>query len=346
MILIRQKWREHYGPGSWRMPVDAPLPLINMSNLPVHYEDSQDGIDVNGHALGNIGAEGGSGIVFGHSMQDPENVILLEEAMHKRPELYDGPCWEHWIRKIRRAIARTEMIRDTIGPRRVLAYANIALLQWDRPYSADPGWRPMSINQYYEEARLNPHIGLNMNLRATGEVAFGEAMACKIDRNRDRRWLRTFRDTCRLAAIPKTGQIGNGPNTGGLPTIPLNVQYSFHWGILAHADLCVARVLGEDPAEWVIDGMNSLENQAEYSYYGAQTMNAFLYSDNGVLVPATGPGQHGDPAFAWWSMNCACLAQMDPGVETFWKQRALKWGPIANTDEQSRKFTQHLRGIS
>jgi len=335
-MILRPNWRLNTGPGNFIMPVDPAFPL--MQGLPCHREDSQVGIDADGHDIGGIGDGGGTGIVFGNSSEDPENIILMEGVRHARLEYYN---WEHFVRQFQYAIYRTDMIRDTIGPRRVIQYANLARTFFSEtgPVFFGAGWYPDNIHQYHEAALHNPGVGLPWNIREIGWAGYIETMACKVDPNRSRAWLQMFLSTCEMAAIPGTGQLSSGPNTGGGPTVPVNVQYSFHWGICAHAAICAARVLHQLTPLWVIEGMEALDACSTQ----AGAVMSFLYSEGGILKVAQGSGQHTDPAYGWWTTNCAALAQAyDPS----WKPRAMKWFAPTGNPEQDRKFTLLYRGIA
>jgi hypothetical protein len=254
----------------------------------------------------------------------------MEHATQNRTEFYD---WEHWIRQIEYAWIRSRMIRDTIGPRRVVQYATLAGSFWNG-----------RLAQYHQLVNIQgAHKGLNVNLRELGWVAFGELLALQVDKNRSQTWLHSFLDLCNDIAFPATGQLCSGPNTGGDSMIPQNVQYTFHWSQCAWTTLQICAFLGKDPPQWVLDGMNSLEKQPGSDYYGQLSMPAFLYTNRASqLVPAVGPGQHPDPAFGWWSNLCATLAIWDKNQIV----RAAKWGPTVATDEQSRIETMLIRGLT
>ena len=156
-------------------------------------------------------------------------------------------------------------------------------------------------------------------------MLYGEVMACLVNPNRDRTFLIKVLDFLDLAAIPGSGQVGCGPNTGGGPLDQLNVQYGFHAGILIHAALCGVQLLGRAVPQWVIDNMNGMDALPSMDYYGRPAMMAFSYTVNGVLTPATGEGQHGDPACSFWSPNCVLLKQITG--DQSWLDRAPRWGP-------------------
>lgn len=340
---LRPNWRAAYGPLDMPMPNDGVGNPLVMPPFPAVHEDMEDCINADGtHGPVSTYSPGGSGICFGYSVQDPANVLLLESATNKRPEWYN---FEHWVRQFRYAIARTEMVRDTIGPRRVLQYANYAHSVYDErgPVYFGPGWIPNNIHQFHEQAILTPHVGCGANLRELGWVAYCEAMALKLDKNRPTDWADMFLDTCNLAAFPGTGQIGSSPNSGGEATTPVNVQYTFHWGILVHGALALCHRLKRSVPYWVLEGMQATMALPAMPYAGVPSMPSFTYSEGGVLKAATGPGQHGDPAFGWWSSNCAALYKITG--DAVWLDRALLYGPHTATDEQSRKFTMLRRGF-
>ncbi len=345
-LPIRPSWRLHYGPGNAKMPNDGPMPqLILQPPWPVQHEDFFDSVNQDG-TVGpvDVGGVGGSGICFGYANQDIDNVVLLDNGTYARHEWYN---WEHWIRQIRYTIARAEMTRDLHAWRRVIQYANHAKDYWDfNQVYMGAGWVPDNVNQYLAMALAEPHTGSPVNCRALGWVIYGEAMAHKIQPSRDRTFLLKCLQFLDTAAMHGSGQIGSGPNTGGDPLDQTNVQYAFHTGILIHGVLCACKQLGRDVPQWVIDSMNSLDSLQVMPYYGAPSMPAFSYTVNGKLLPATGIGQHGDPAFAHWSSNCVLLESMQPGVG--WLGRATRWGPVGYTpgDQFARYYSMLYRGAT
>jgi hypothetical protein len=345
-LPIKANWRQHFGPGGLKMPNDGHIPtMVLAAPWPVQHEDTYDSMNADGTAgPADVGGVGGSGICFGYANDDIANVVMLDDGTYARHDWYN---WEHWIRQIRYTIARSEMTRDLQAWRRIIQYANHAKDYWDMNQVYDgPGWVPDNVNQYLYLALKLPHTGSPVNCRALGWVIYGEAMAHKIHPSRDRTFLLKCLQFLDTAAMHGSGQIGAGPNTGGDPLDQTDVQYAFHTGILIHGVLCACKQLGRDIPQWVLDSMNGLDALPLMPYYGAPSMAAFSYTVNGELVAATGPGQHGDPAFAHWSSNCVLLDSMQPGA--LWLDRARRWGPTtyAPGDQVSRYYSMLYRGAT
>lgn len=360
-IALRPNWRHNVGPGSMPMPDDGTRPDLSGPYPQIH-EDSKDCINEDpanpGHdgdaGPENVGEGGGTGIVWGYSVEDPGNVVRLDAATHKRANWYNA---EHFVRQFRYALARADMTRDLQALRRVLEYANHHKQTLEGTgYSDDPGWIPGTWAQWWHQAQQHPGAALpgagipggSFNARVAGEAMFLEAAALKVNPTRSPAYARQMLDTLALAAIPGTGQIIRDANTGGGQLDSVDVQHIDHWGIAAQGALVICRRLALSAPRWVLDGMMSLQAQSAVDYGGSPSPVCFQHTVGGKLVAATGPGQQAAPAHGWYSSNCAVLARLtgDPA----WIARGEKFGPLpsdprAHTDEQVRKETMLMRGL-
>jgi hypothetical protein len=336
-VVLVPTWRESFGPLDMRMPDDGVGTPIGPDGI---HEDNDDCLNPDGTA-GPLepGNPGGTGIVFGYSVADLDNVLRLEAGTYNRPVKYD---WEHWIRQIRYSITAWEMTRDPLYARHVVQYWELAHEAWSERgevHLGDPGWIPMNIHQYHEMALANPHQGTPMNGRAAGWVAYNCAAAMSVT-TIDPAWAEMFLETCELAAIPGTGQVIVDDDYGAHP-IP--VQYSFHWAILAHGALALCHQMGRPVPDWIVTGMVAMANAPHMTYEGFPSPPSFMYTINGSFVPESSELQAGDPAHGWWSNNCAVLYRMTGSVQ--WLNMASMYGPTENYDEQSKKQTILIRGI-
>lgn len=335
--MVVLNWRNTFGPLDMPMPNDGEGHPISADGI---HEDTEDKLNPDGTwGPPQPYAPGGSGIVMGYSVNDVSNVIIAEEAVHKRPVKYD---WEHWIRQIRYAIAAWEMTRQPKYARRINEYWRMAKSSWSEtgPVSWDPSWVPQNIHQYHEMAKANPHTGVWMNLRAAGWIAYSCAMSMKVCPTGPA-WANMFLDTCELAAMPGTGQVVSADRYFH-PELP--IQYTFHWGILVHGTLALCHRLNRPIPQWIFDGMEAMYKLTPVDYGGHPSIPSYLYTSGGEFHVANIPEQHGDPAHGWWSTNCATLYWLtgDP----IWLTKATKFGPTVSVDEQSRKETMLMRGIT
>jgi hypothetical protein len=353
-IAIRPHWRDSATPLNLRMPTDPVPTLIDwQAALANHqhavHEDSEDCLNVDGTwGPAQVGDAGGSGIYFGYSTADADAVYVWDLAVHARTAWFN---YEHWLRQIRAAIVKAEMIRDLSGLRRVLEYANHALLQFNANDLGGPGYVPKNVNRWLQDAALAPHQGLlgdnaggSFNLRELGEVLYGEAAALKVNPQRDQTFARKCLALLSLAAMPGTGQIArNSTPSGNAGIDQSDTQQVFQWGLCVHGALAAAYVLGLQPDQWILDGLSALDalaGSAGFTYNGMPGPPQFVRTVNGVYVPATGPGQSGDPAYGYWSSNCVALSKWDASQVA----RATRWGPTVVADEQSRKLSLLYRG--
>jgi hypothetical protein len=192
---------------------------------------------------------------------------------------------------------------------------------------------------------LNPHEGLSINGRAAGWAFMLEAMALKIDRKRSRRYAEMALDTCELAAFLGTGQICSGVNTGGDTTDPVKVVYAFHQSTLAIGAAALAFQIGRTLPHWIREWADALYLQSPHDSYGSPSPLSFFYTDLDTckLVPATGPGQHPDPAGAWWSPLCVTIWRFNHDYRLL--ERARKFGPTDTGDAQSARYSMLYRGV-
>lgn len=347
---LRPNWRTHSTPFDMPMPDDGKGTPLHGAYPQVH-EDLQDCINEDGtHGPPNVGEGGGSGIVYGYSVADIDNVVRLEAATHARTDWYN---WEHWIRQIRYAIALSDMSRSLPAQRRVLEYANHARAEFDGDgYFYDgPGWTPSTFSQWLHQAQLHPHTALpgngipggSANLRVIGWLLYGEAAALKVHPARSPAFAKKGLDMLALAAVPQTGQLLRDANTGGGQLDQTDVQHTDHWAMCAMGAMACCKRLALPVPTWVTNGMLSLIDQPKPIYGGYPSMWCFQRTVNGVLVPATGPGQQPAPAHGWWSNLCAVQFWMTGNP--IWRERAPLFGPTKNLDEQSRKQTMLARGL-
>lgn len=340
-------WREDVGALSLKMPTDPPPTLTDFryalaNHMRAEHEDSGDVLNEDGTwGPPNVGAEGGSGIAFGYACSDSGAVLVAADAVHRRPVFYD---WEHWVRQIRYAIAAYDMTHDAKWKRRIIAYDNMARgTLSDDPTTIhlnDPSWIPFSLAQYGAMAQAGPHKGLPWNARAVGWIAYGHAMRLKVDPSAGGRWAQLLLDTCRLAAVQHTGQLVADSDYGKY-TRP--VQATFQWGILVHAVLALCYQCDQDVPQWIFNGMDAIQALPRLDYYGTMSPVKYAYTENGKLVAYDGPGQSGDPGFAYWSSNCVALAKLT-GDRDYWLRRAAKIGPTTNNSEDERKISMLYRG--
>lgn len=332
---MRPDFRIVHGPLSLTMPNDGDgKPLVNG----VH-EDDQDRLNPDGSVgPAAVGAEGGSGIVFGYSVGDIDNVRLMEAGVRRRAQPYDD---EHLVREFRYSHAAWEMTHETQYARRIVQIADAAHARWSETGPTYDGaeWTPQNVAQYLHMAN---HQGVPLNGRALGWVAWNEAMAMKVTRGRNPAFANAILDMCDKAACLGTGQVCAGANTGGGALNSDRVVYVFHQSILACGVLALCYRLGKPAPWWVVNWALTVGDMPVMAYYGAPSMPAFWYTQGDQLVQARGVGQHGDPAFGWHSSLCVCLWKVSGNP--IWLERAAKWGPTTVTDEQSRKFSMLLRG--
>lgn len=307
------------------------------------HEDDTDSLNDDGTwGPESVGAVGGSGIVFGYSVEDLAAVVVAEQAVHLRTAFYD---WEHWVRQTRYATAAWEMTHDRRYARRIVQYGEMAGAAFAFPgaISYGQGWTPFSISQYLDMAAKDPHNGIQgANLRQMGWLADSRAMQLKVTPNdpKVRSWIEGFLALCELAAMPGTGQLTRDMHVG---VVESDVQYTFHWAICAHAAMNCAYRLGKRVPRWVVAGMRALSELPVMDYYGSPSPPAFLRTVGGKFVLATGPAQDGDPAHGWWSTNCAALAR--DTKDSTWVTLAKRYGPQDKASEQARKESMLLRGL-
>jgi len=356
--VLRDQWRASYGPGDLPMPDDGahvPGSSVDWKEVAasphglgkVVHEDDEDCLNDDGSwgpddIPHDAGREGGSGVALGYSISDLDAVIVAERAVRLRSIRYD---WEHWVRQFRYALAAWEMTRERLYARRLVEYGELAVsLQGCPAYgevSYGHGYTPLNLSQLLDEAHNDPQRGLDkVNLRELAWIGYSRLCQMKAAPATPRDWAERFLELCAVAATPGTGQLTRDVRVGIDQSG--DVQYSFHWGLIAHTALCAAHRLGRRPPRWVVVGMHAMERLPVVDYYGSPSMPAFCYSVNGLLIPATGPGQDSDPAHGWWSSNCAALAMMTG--DKSWLARAARYGPQDKDSEQSRKESMLLRG--
>jgi len=341
-------FRERYGPLNLRMPVD-PWPsqtdfryaLANFLYAP--REDSQDALQTDGTwGPKAVGAESGTGVVLGHSTDDLDAVLVAAGAVRRREQFYD---WEHWLRQIRYCIAAWEMTHDPYWRDEIIFYDDLARATFtDHPAAYNPDlWgnsRPFTLTQFFKMAMARPHVALPWNLRAVGEIAYGHAMRLKVDPGYDTTWAETLLATCRMAAVPQTGQLCADDGNGAYSR---PVQYNFQWGLGLHGILALIHQTQRGVPAWIFNGMRAIRNLPRLEYYGYQSPVAFVYSEGGRLLPYEGPQQHGDPGFAYWSSNCVALHKITG--DRRWRSRAAEIGPTTANSEDERKSSMLLRGL-
>lgn len=295
----------------------------------------------------DVGAEGGSEIAFAGGMSNLQAVTVAARAKHNRKNWFNR---EHRCRQWIDDFDGWDMTHGREFGTRILEYADAELadLHGYGPQGVvsigTPENVPNNIHQYHEMAVIDPHSGSPMNGREAGWCFYLEAMALKVQPRRNRAYAEMALETCELAAFVGSGQICCGKNTGGGPLDQENVVYAFHQTILAIGASALAFRLDRGLPYWVLDWAESLWAQRKsYDYYGSPSSASFYHTQQMALVPATGPGQHGDPAFAWWSSLCVTIWRFTHNYE--WIERAKKWGPTTAADEQSRKFSMLYRGV-
>lgn len=338
-------WRQTYGPLSLPMPTDAPPTLADFAaaeanHQRLEHEDAEDCLNEDGsHGPPDVGAVGGSGISFGYSCSDLTAVRVLERAVVRRKQRYDG---EHHIRNIRYSIAAWEMTHEPLYARRLAWWDSIATgVMTDDPSTIhlnDPGWVPDTLAQFNAMAAQNPGRALPWNGRWIGWVAYGRAMRHKVDQRVSSKWGFTFLDTCSFAAILRTGQLIADTKYG---TFPIPVQYTFHWGILAHGAMAMCHQFKKPAPAWVLAGMKSILHLPVWDYGGSPSMPSYCYTKKGELVPIEHPLQGPDPAHGWWSSNCVALAKLG---HPEWLDVATKFGPTDAGSEQAKKESMLWRG--
>ncbi len=267
-------------------------------------------------------------------------MLVAAEAVRRRKDFYN---WEHWIRQIRYAIAAWEMTHNPRWAEEIIFYDDLAraALSDDPTTIGDVNSNnvPFSLAHYHAMAQARPHVALPWNLRAVGWIAYGYAMRLKVDPGCSHAWGRMLLDTCRLAAVPRTGQLCADAGNGAYNP---PCQYTFQWGLAAHGLLACCYQMQQEVPHWLICGMLSIYKLPRLDYYGFQSPVAFAYTLNGELVPLEGPQQHGDPGFAYWSSNCIALNKFFPGES--WIRRAKWIGPQTANSMDERRASMLLRG--
>lgn len=334
-------WRKSYGPLDLPMPTDPPPTLIDWSSIKqphgtIEHEDSEDRLNPDDTwGPPDVGAVGGSGISFGYSSSDLDAVMVAEAACFHRPQWYD---FGHWCRQIRYSIAAWEMTHEPRYFRHITAYGVYARSFWSEhgPVSYGQGWTPQNLAQYHDMATKG--IPQNGSFgREVGWVAWGEAMALKVNPRRDTTWLRMFKETCDLAANPKTGQIVHDTHAG---VDGDDLEYTFHASIRNIAYLAACYRLKLRPRKWLFNWYEAVHGQTPIDYGGNPAPPAFMHTVGGALVPATGPAAEGDPAHGWWSSFCVAMQKVaGKGIEG-----ATKFGPTDAGSEQAKKESMLWRG--
>jgi len=344
MSVLLDGWRSNTTPLDLPVPKDPPPTLIDWSAIPaghgtVEHEDSEDRLNPDDTwGPDDVGAVGGSGISFTYSSSDLDAVRVAEAAVFRRRSWYD---WSHWVRQIRYSMAGYDMTHDALYARRLIVYADRARASWSEhgPISYGAGWTPQNLAQYHDMAtkgiQQNGSFG-----REVGWVAWGEAMALKVNPRRDTTWLRMFKETCDLAANPKTGQIVHDTHAG---VDGDDLEYTFHASIRNIAYLAACYRLKLRPRKWLFNWYEAVHGQTPIPYpegSDCPSPPAFMHTVGGVLVPATGPAAEGDPAHGWWSSFCVAMQKVaGKGIEG-----ATKFGPTDAGSEQAKKESMLYRG--
>lgn len=335
-------WRALFGPLDLRMPVD-PAPPWNGTQ----HEDWEDRLNPDlTWGVPDVGSPGGSGIVFGYACDDQAVVEIAAKACHARKSWYD---WEHLVRQYRYDIALWEMTKSRQAASRIIEYGEWMHSVWSEngPVHDGPEWVPMNVAQYKMMALKNPRHGLpsspGLNERALGWCMYLRAMQHKVART-SASWSLYTLDMLDTAAMPFTGQVTYGPNSGGEPLDTEDVEHTDHWSIMAQGALALCHRMGARAPAWVIDGALSIWEMEPLDYGGFPSPPKFTRTQGMKRVPATGKGQGGAPAHGHWGSLCTSLYSMTR--DSAWLDRALKYGPyLTYTDEQSRKETMLLRGL-
>lgn len=354
---IRSGWDEAYGVFDLRMPRDGTLPPL-AGTFPQSHLNGFDCLQQDG-GYGprpfDIGAPGGPGILMGYSHEDTgETVRQLSDALQRNSALGLRSNKEHHRRNYLYDEVGWEQTRGRVFASRIIGWDAIITGELsDDPATIhldDPGWKPNTLAQHNAEVKARPHLGSRLNGREFGWAAHGRGLRRKVDRFCSTTWDAMLLQTCELAAMPFTGQICTGPNTGGQPTVPENVCYTMHQGILVHGVLAICYRLGLIVPQWVLNWMDAIERVNSMSYGGYSSPPKFTYTQGRKLLTAIGSDQGGDPAHGWWSSNCVALAKMQPEKREHWLARATRFGPTTaldasgKPDEQARVESMLYRG--
>lgn len=333
---VDPKWREAYGPGLARMPVD-PVPHAGVDwNLALatgqrqDREDSMDRLNEDGTwGTGDAQAPGGTGIVFGHSHDNLDSCVVATKAMARTEP---KPNAEHRVREWRHSMEWWEMTRDPEARRR---FNEVAQRDMQSGYQLRP---------YRARAGVAPGSGLPWNGRIFGWKSYMQAERHRMGVDTSA-WMRGFVATCDAAAT-STGQLIADPNLGGWGLDQLYVVYAFHQGILTHGYLTCCAQLQAAPGPWVEAWLGRVAELPRVDYYGYDSIPAFLSTEDGELRPCTGTGQHGDPGFGYFSPCCVLMAGLQPERRGYWLDLAAKLGPTTADTEDERKYSMLLRGAT
>ncbi len=371
-------WRESFG--AWNMPMPHGKPLVPvqdwfsiylLDNKEVAREDWEDRYRI-GHFWGpdGVGNQGGSMLRYGHERDAVDEVVVADHCLWNRYNAGNGFDGEHHLRQIGDAITAFEFFGDRTSRLHLLKYAADKGFEMGptnskgepNPTHGGADWTPNNINQLLTMAHVSQHTGFPgtdslqspPNLREWGHVLLGEAMALKADPLRSQRFARMALQAFELAAVPFTGQIVYDWNTGGEP-IDQKSQYTMHWSMLALGVVGCCVRMGEPIPQWIFDGVKEYYLSPIVDYAGGLSRYAFMYSEDGMYVPATGPGQQPDPACGWMEELLAVL-YWQTRDRTF-LQYTLTYGMAATslsgkkallnnlTDPQALRSTILLRGV-
>jgi hypothetical protein len=347
-LNLRPEFRLAQGPGDFGMPVDPTPPLPDFdaayaNHQLAYHEGWLDRLNED-RTWGsmNPAEQAGSGIVFGYAWDDLPAVLVANIAMDNTVATGFGPDGEHHIRKLRYPIHAWEMTHDQKFARKIVyldqqvtgAFSETGMIHLD-----DPGWIPDTLAQFHAMAQQRPHEGLPWNARKVGWYGYGRLMRHKVDRHCTRAWIDMLLETCKLAAIPGTGQqvaVDDRGDTG--------ITSTFHEAILIHTVLIACYRFRKTIPRWVLQWMAAVKAAPRLDYYGLYSPVRFWKTVDGRLVPSQTAEQQGDPGFAYWSTNCVALHKLDPAGG--WNNQATLIGPQQATSEDSRQLTLLLRGLA
>lgn len=352
---IRPTWNQSFGPLDLVLPNDPdPWPGFDWEaayslGQAHEHQDSMDRLNADRTwGTGNPAEPGGSGIAFAYSQPDIGAVRAACKALQNTSP---GPDQEHLIRLLLYPMAGFEMTHEPYFARLVQKAAQKGTVWYplDGPILLDePSWFPTNLSNLTAYAQAHPHQGLtHVNARALGWTAYAKAMEHKCARTLGAPvsplWMQHLLDLLELAFVSGTGQIVLDSDNQQHPLDQIDVEYTFQWSILAMGALACARRLKRPVPSWIGMHLDALYSLHPIPYYGAPSLPAFTYSENGTLKSATGPGQQGDPEFGWWS-TLNSIMWRDTGSQRF-KDRAAMYGGTTATNEQTRKWSMVYRGI-